>query len=330
MKIAVVGCGAVGSYYGSKLVRHGFDVHFLLRSDFETVQREGVQVLSPAGNFSVRPKCARDPVEIGSADLVIVALKTTANDQFQHLLPALVGPRTRLLTLQNGLGNEEVLAALFGPERILGGLCFVCLNRVEPGVISHLAHGQIVLGEFGRPAGPATLELVDTFNRAGIPCRVTDELGRAHWEKLCWNVPFNGLGVAGAVGLHAVLTGHRDATVNLGPCLTTDQLLADPEWEKLIRELVGEVIAGARALGYPLPDSLVDLQIRRTREMGAYKASTLIDFEAGRPLELQSLFLEPLNQARKAGVELPRLAALAAVLADLEKDRAVSRALRIS
>src|SRR5437867_1101242 len=207
MKIAVVGCGAVGSYYGAMLCRDGQDVHFLLRSDDDVVRRKGILIRSPTGTFNVRPRCARIPEEIGASDLVLIGLKTTANDQFPRLLPPLVGPKTAIVTLQNGLGNEEQLARLFPAEQIVGGLCFVCLNRLEPGVIHHLAHGQVVIGEFKRRPQRRTHDLARTFEQAGVPCRVTDDLARAHWEKLTWNVPFNGLGVASAAGYDAVMSG---------------------------------------------------------------------------------------------------------------------------
>src|SRR5207237_7867186 len=128
MKIAVVGCGAVGSYYGAKLAHAGQEVHFLLRSDYDAVRSKGVFVRSPKGDFQVRPGCAPSPEEIGPSDLVMIGLKTTANDQFARLLPPLVGTHTAVLTLQNGLGNEEQLARLFKPRQIMGGLCFVCFN----------------------------------------------------------------------------------------------------------------------------------------------------------------------------------------------------------
>src|ERR1700749_609020 len=147
MKIAVVGPGALGSYYGAKLSRFGEEVHFLLRSDYDAVKRKGITIHSPEGDFNARPKCARTPQEIGGCDLVLVALKTTANDQFSKLLPPLVDPKTIVLTLQNGLGNEEALAKLFSIEQIMGGLCFVCLNRTAPGVVQHMAHGVVILGE---------------------------------------------------------------------------------------------------------------------------------------------------------------------------------------
>jgi 2-dehydropantoate 2-reductase len=317
MKIAIAGCGALGSFYGAKLWSAGEDVHFLLRSDYETVRREGVSIRSPGGDFRARPQCARTPGEIGVCDAVFIGLKTTANDQLPRLLPPLTGPHTAIVTLQNGLGNEEQLARFLPAEQILGGLCFVCLNRVEPGVIVHTAHGKIVLGEFRRPALPRTHALAALFRRAGVPCDVTEDLARTHWEKLVWNIPFNGLGVAGAAGYDALL--HPPAApAPAGPVLPTEVLLADPRWEALVRELMLEVIATANALGLGVATALADKQIERTRNMGAYKASTLIDFERRQPLELDGMFLEPLRQARAAGVPTPRLAALCQILTALD------------
>ena len=332
MKIAVVGCGAVGSFYGARLARGGHEVHFLLRSDEEAVRRQGVLIRSPEGDFRVRPRCARYPEEIGAAELVLIGLKTTANDQFSRLLPGLVGPGSVALTLQNGLGNEEALARLFPVGQIMGGLCFVCLNRVAPGVIHHLGYGQVVLGEFQRRPEARTHDLAGRFSDAGVPCTVTDDLARAHWEKLVWNIPFNGLGLASAAGFGAF---ERLSSVSpssplaprpspLLPCLTTDKLLAEAGWARLVRELMLEVIAAARALGFDAREAFADEQIERTRTMGAYKASTLIDFERGQPLELESLFLEPLRQATRAGVAMPRLWALCAVLKALERGAAAA------
>jgi len=320
MKIGVVGCGALGSYYGAKLCRDGQETHFLLRSDYSRVRVKGLRVRSVEGDFYVNPRCARAPEEIGVCDLVLIGLKTTANGQFANLLPPLVGDNTPVVTLQNGLGNEAPLAVLFGAEKILGGLCFVCLNRVEPGVIHHLAHGTIVLGEYDRWPEPRTHDLASMMRHAGVPCKVTDNLERAHWEKLVWNIPFNGLGVASAAGYEALTAPSSASRIprSTSPCLGTDQLLADPRWERLVRELMLEVIAAANALGFKVSESLAGEQIERTRTMGAYKASTLIDFERGQPLELESMFLEPLRRARKAGVTTPRLAALAAVLNALD------------
>jgi 2-dehydropantoate 2-reductase len=315
MKIAVVGCGAVGSYYGAKLARDGQELHFLLRSDYDVVRRNGVSVRSPQGDFQVRPRCAKTPEEIGRSDLVLIGLKATANDQFSKFLPPLVDSKTAVMTLQNGLGNEEQLARLFSAEQIMGGLCFVCLNRLEPGVIHHMDHGLVMIGEFQRWPEPRTHDIATMFRHAGIPCKVAANLAQAHWEKLVWNIPFNGLGVAGAAGFEAVVNGALASSPT--STLTTDKLLGDSRWEKVVREVMLEVIGAARALGYDVPDSLADKQIERTRTMGAYKASTLLDFEKGLPLELESLFLEPLRQAKEVGASVPRLEAMCGVLQQL-------------
>jgi 2-dehydropantoate 2-reductase len=317
MKIAVVGCGAVGSYYGAMLGRAGQDVHFLLRSDYEVVRRNGVNIRSPQGDFNTRPRAARTPEEIGVCDLVIIALKTTANAEFPRLLPPLVGPKTAVLTLQNGLGNEEALARLFSPAQILGGLCFVCLNRTAPGVIQHLDHGLVMLGEFYRGPEPRSHDIASMFEHAGIVCKVAADLACAHWEKLVWNIPFNGLGVASAAGYDALLAPPPVLPVTRQPCLTTNQLLDAGRWEALVRDLMHEVIAAANARGHALVPALAEKMIARTRTMGAYKASTLLDFERGQALELESLFLEPLRQAQQAGGATARLAALGAVLQKL-------------
>jgi 2-dehydropantoate 2-reductase len=321
MKIAVVGCGALGSYYGARLCRGGHEVHFLLRSDYDAVRKNGVTVRSAEGDFNVRPICALDPAEIGPAELVLIGLKTTANHVLPRLLPPLTGPETAVLTLQNGLGNEAVIASLIGAEKTMGGLCFVCLNRVAPGTIQHLAHGTIVMGEYGRPSQPRTHGIAKAIAASGVPCKVTENLAAAHWEKLVWNIPFNGLGVAGAAGIEAVELGKVNPGKALGPSLAADILLDDPRWEKLVRELMMETIRAAQALGFDVPEADADRQITRTRDMGAYKASTLIDFERGQELELETLFLEPLRQATKAGVKCPRLAALCQVLKQIENKK---------
>jgi 2-dehydropantoate 2-reductase len=317
MRIGVVGCGAVGSYYGGRLAVAGHNVHFLLRSDYETVARSGVQVESPAGSFTAHPIAAKTSDKIGICDLVIVALKTTANSCLPDILPALAGPGTIVLTLQNGLGNEDFLAALVKPAQVMGGLCFVCLNRVAPGKIVHLAHGQIMLGELTPTSGGRLDKIASTFRAAGIVCATTSNLAAARWEKLVWNIPFNGLGVAAAAGFEAVNTGVFSSRV--GPCLTTDQLIADPRWESLVRQLMLEVIAAARAQGLPLTNALVEEKLNLTRSMGPYKPSTLLDFERRQALELDSMFLEPLRRAKAAGATVPTLERLCAVLQGLDR-----------
>ncbi len=323
MKIGIVGCGALGSYYGAHLCRAGHETHFLLRSDWDQVVGHGVEIrgADPLENFRVHPVAARTPNEIGRCDLVIVALKTTANHRLQEWVAPLSGPDTAVLTLQNGLGNEEALAAFLPADRILGGLCFVSLNRISPGIVLHINGGRILMGEFQRRSTPRTHQLAEQLRRAAIPTDVAEDLALAHWLKLVWNIAFNGLGVAAVAGYDAVVSGQFDPNRPPGSCLATDQLLGDPRWRESVREVMLEVIAGARSLGLAIESGYADAEIERTEGMGSYRASTLIDFERGSPLELQSLFLEPLRQATASGARLPRIVNLSRILQALDQRR---------
>ncbi len=291
-KVAVVGSGAIGLYYGGRLAAAGGDVSFLLRSDYDAISRDGLTVESVHGDFSLPVvKGFRTAAEIGPVDLVIVAWKTTANYQLATVLSPLLHAGTRVLTLQNGLGNCELLAEIVGPERVLGGLCFVCINRLAPGVVSHSAGGRMTLGEWRPDGGGQLAELEQRFKAAGIQAVAVDNLEKSQWEKLIWNIPFNGLSVAeGGV--------------------TTDVMLADPEIEAEIRALMTEVVAAAHALGLDIDDGLIDSNIERTRPMGPYRTSSMIDFVAGREVEVTPIWEEPLRRATEAGVPMPRLTVL--------------------
>lgn len=291
-RIAVVGAGAIGGYYGAKLAYHGREVHFLMRGDLREVRRFGIRVRGKTENFRLaKVNCYNSTEEIGPCDLVLIALKTTANEELLHLLPPLLNKETMLLTLQNGLGNEEFLARHFGAERVMGGLCFVCLIREARGVIEQYGQGRIVLGEYQRYPLPRTHDVSWEFKRCGVVCSVAENLGRERWRKLVWNIPFNGL---------AVTAGGIDTAV----------VMADDKLRAAALALMDEVIAAANRCGYNLPTAEALEQMKRTEKMGAYKPSTLIDFEAGKPLELEAIWGEPLRRARAAGLEMPHLSAL--------------------
>lgn len=288
-RIAVVGSGAVGCYYGGRLANLGRDVHFLMRSDLDVVRKRGLRVRSREGDFHVpKVNAHATPEEIGPCDLVIIALKATSNPALDFLIPPLLHDDTMLLTLQNGLGNEEYLAERFGADRVLGGLCFVCINRTAPGVIEHYAQGQISVGEFTGYPRPRTHEVASEFKRCGVPCTVTADLARERWRKLVWNIPFNGLSIA---------AGGID----------TQGILSSEPLEYLVRALMREVIGAARALGHELPSSLVDDQVAKTKGMGPYKPSSLIDFLEGREVEVEAIWGEPFRRAFNAGAEVGRI-----------------------
>lgn len=295
-RIAVVGTGAIGSYYGAKLAYFGRDVHFLIRSGLAEVRKFGISVRSPKENFRVaKVNAYTSTSDIGPADLVLIAIKATANDALTELLPPLLHEKTALLTLQNGLGNEQFLAECFGPERVIGGLCFICLNRVAPGKIEQIDRGHLRLGEFDGFPKPRTNDVAWEFKRCGVVCSVVENLQMERWRKLVWNIPFNGL------------------TITEGG-ITTEDIVRDDRRRLRALEIMEEVIASANALGVRLPTAVALEQMKRTETMGPYKPSTLRDFEAGRALELEAIWGEPLRQAQAAGVKVPRMEELYAQL----------------
>lgn len=308
LRIAVVGAGAIGSYYGGKLANFGRDVHFLMRSDLRVVQRAGIRIRARSENIHVaKVNCYATTEEIGACDLVVIALKTTSNSELLHLVPPLLHATTMLLTLQNGLGNEEFLAENFGAERVLGGLCFVGLNRIAPGVIEHYDGGRVMLAEYSGYPKPRTHDLSWEFKRCGVVCTVAENLGFERWRKLVWNIPFNGLAVA---------AGGID----------TAAIVSDEQLRARALALMDEVIAGANACGYALPTAIALKQMRATESMRAYKPSTLIDFESGKPMELEAIWGEPLRRATAAGAQMPELERLYAELCELDARRQLSAA----
>ena len=166
-RIAIVGSGAIGLYYGGKLAHFGRDVHFLLRSDYDAVRKRGLRIRSKKRKHSRARRCT--PIvrreEIGACDLVIVAVKTTSNPELPPLIAPLLGEKTMILTLQNGLGNEDFLAEHFGAERILGGLCYISLNRTAPGVVERLDAGRLTIGEYRGHPQPRTHDVAWEFKR---------------------------------------------------------------------------------------------------------------------------------------------------------------------
>jgi 2-dehydropantoate 2-reductase len=303
--IAIVGTGAIGGYYGGRLAQHGEEVHFLFRSGLEAVRRRGLVVKSADGDFTLPPDRLHvhaRAAEMPKADLVVVTLKSTANDQYEALIGPLVKESTVILTLQNGLGNEERLAELFGAERVMGGLAFICVNRQADGSIRHLDHGQIKLGEFSGPPRGRTGEIAKMFSASGVPCQVLEDLRYGRWEKLVWNVPFNGLG--------AVLDK------------STDQLLASPDGLRLVKRLMEEVIQIAAGQGLHMPPELPDRKIADTHSMGAYRTSMQIDRQENRPMEIDSILGRPLAAAAAYGIASPYLQMLYGLATILSGGRA--------
>ena len=298
-RIAIVGSGAIGLYYGIRLAKGGADVRFLLRRDFAAARARGSLLLREK-DATIELKPARvfgSPAEMGPVDLVVVATKTTSNADLPGILAPLVGPQTAILTLQNGLGSDEFLAGLFGPSRVIGGLAFIASTRTGPGEVTCYHSHTVTLGEFGRPPAGRTHGLAAQFEAGGVKTRVVESLDSARWHKLTWNVPFNGLSIAAGA--------------------TTDRICADPCLAAEARALMVEIQHAAAKLGHKIADRVLDLQIDMTAKMGAYRPSSLIDFQEGRDVEVDAIWGEPLRRGEAAGAHMPRLSLLHALLRSL-------------
>jgi len=291
--IGIIGAGAVGCYYGGRLAQHGKNVHLLLRREFDRVSQNGLHVKSADGDFDLYPPALRVYHRAGDmprCDLVIVTLKTTANEFYQPLITPLLKDDTVILTLQNGLGNEDQLAQLFGADRTLGGMAFVCINRLADGTILHSDHGLIKIGEYRGPITPRLRQIAELFNSSGLKCLAIDDLLRGRWEKLIWNIPFNGLGAL------------------LG--LTTDKLVNNAHGLALVRNIMEDVLRIAASCGIIFPPEIIDEKINQTLSMGSYKTSSQVDMEHFRPIEICAIFGNAMVMGRSHGVVTPYLTML--------------------
>lgn len=303
MRISVVGSGAVGLYYGARLQKSGEDVRFLLKSDYETIMRSGIKVRGADSSFQLNDvKGYLDSREMGKADLVIVATKAVDNNVLPSLIRPLLERQTAILTLQNGLGNVEFLKTNFPSNPVLGGSCFICLNRQGQGVVENYYLGSIAISEHGSSGTDLLKQIVAMMNRANLNCRISHDLRLMQWKKLLWNVPFNGLSIAAGQ-------------------VTTDVILSDEGLRRLARGLMEEVVAAAGALGMEIAPELIERQFEVTKAMGEYQPSSLVDYLAGRKVEVEAIWGEPLRQALQAGLDLPKLETLYRLLKITCNDR---------
>ena len=290
----VVGTGAIGGYYGACLQKAGQRVNFLLRSDYEYVKQHGLAIESWRGSFTLPQVAAyRDVADIPLADVVIVALKTTQNHLLPKLLPPLLKPDGVVLLLQNGLGMEKFVASIVGSDHVIGGLCFICAHKTEPGQIRHLDYGSLKMADY-RPhyeRVPITDKLRQiAADFAGVEVQLSEDLLLSRWEKLVWNIPFNGLSVV----LNA----------------TTAQMMTSEAARSLTIEIMEEVLLGAKSSDRLIPDSTIPTLLQMTETMKPYRTSMKLDYDAGRSLELEAIFGQPLRMAAATGVSLPRIAML--------------------
>ena len=280
----------MGGLYGGLLARAGRNVHFLLKSDYEHVRQHGLRVDSPLGDFYLPSvQCYASPEDMSQrmpeVDVAIVAWKTTANDALSETLGKVCGPRTIVLVLQNGLDIECAAAECVGAERVLGGCCFLCCNKVGPGHIQHVDYGRISFGEYARELSgsitPRMQTIAADFQQAGIDMQAAEDLRSVRWRKLVWNIPYNGLSVV----LNA----------------DTRQLMHDSASAALVEDLMREVCEAASRCGCAIDEAHVAKMLEDTRRMVPYDSSMRLDFLARRPMEVEAIFGNPLRAALQTG-----------------------------
>lgn len=300
MRYGIIGVGAIGGYYGSKLAYSGQEVHFLLHSDYQFVKEHGLQVDSCDGSFHLdHVNVYQHTKEMPKCDVVIVGLKTINNHLLPELLPPLLNEHTAVVLIQNGIGVEADVQQMFPNTALIAGLAFICSAKTEPGCVNHQCYGSINLGNYSCRDEALFDAILKDFTNAGVTA-ASVPYEEARWKKAVWNMPFNGMTVA----------------LNT----RTDLLLKNPSTRQLIREQMMEVVGAARHLGVTGIDaSFADKMIETTDAMTPYSPSMKLDYDFHRKMEIHYLYTRPIEIAREAGFRMPKLEMLEAELQFLSK-----------
>jgi 2-dehydropantoate 2-reductase len=301
MRVSILGSGAVGGYYGAKLARAGHEVTFIARgAHLAAIRARGLEIRSPMlGDFTVRAAAEDDPARVGPVDLVIVAVKAYDNATALPLLVPMLGPGTTVLTLQNGVDSAGEVGAIARETRVLGGTTYIATALSAPGVIDQTGtHRRVVFGEvYGElpRLSPRVAEIQAAMAAADIQAEAVEDGRVPVWEKFIFLVS---------------LAGFTGATrLPIGP------LWADPFIRAQFLDGCREVEALARAEGVPVAaDRIAQIERYVATIPGSMRSSLLIDLAQGKRIEVEALQGAVVRRARQAGVPVPIMATLYAVL----------------
>jgi 2-dehydropantoate 2-reductase len=288
MKIGVIGAGGVGGYYGARLALAGTEVGLIARGDHLAAIRErGLRIRADDGDFTVRVAASDDPDEIGPCDAVLFCVKSYDTDQAAALLEPLLKPETGVVSLQNGVDNEEKIAARIGPGHVIGGVSFILAHIAEPGVVEQVGSvRRVIFGELNGSRSDRVEWLLAEFRKAEIDSDIADDIRVVLWDKFAF--------LCALAGLTAVTR------------LPIDQLLAVPEARELFRQMVGEAALVARGEGVDLADDIVDQKTAFAEALGPDSFSSLHhDLVTGHRLELDALHGELTRRAARHGIPAP-------------------------
>ncbi|MBI4608081.1 MAG: 2-dehydropantoate 2-reductase [Candidatus Rokubacteria bacterium] len=297
MKILVMGTGAVGGYFGAKLARAGEAVTFVARgAHLDAIRARGLRIRSSVeGESVVTAPATADPATTGPADLILVCVKAFDTESAARALGPAVGPETVIVSLQNGVDNEEKLGAIVGTEHVLGGVAYLFASIEAPGVIVHSLSGRIVFGELDGSETPRARRIRETFARAGIPVELSPHIQRALWEKYLMIVAHSGM---------TALTGCPLGVIR-----------SVPETRKMYRLIVEELGALAKAAGIELPPEAVDTVMTASDQLAPTVYSSLhYDLTRGKRLELEALQGYAVRLGERLGVPTPMCFAVYASL----------------
>jgi len=299
MRTLVMGAGAVGAYFGGLLARAGASVVLVARGDNLAALRErGLHLVMGGRTERIHVHAAADPAEAGVCDLVMVCVKSYDTAAAAAALRPTVGPHTIVLSLQNGIENEGLLAAALRLPALLGGLTHIGAELVEPGVVRHESGGRIIFGERDGRRSDRVERLAVFLAGARVAHHVSRHIAVMLWDKLAWNAAFN-------------------ATTAITRC-TVGALLDRPDGRALVRAAMQEVVAVANASDVALDAARVDPEIERSAaELGQLRTSMLQDRARGRRLEYDALNGAVLRAAARAGVPAPVNRVLYGLLAAL-------------
>lgn len=297
MRIAVVGAGGVGGYFGAKLARAGESVVVLARgAHLDAIRRNGLRVRSAVdGEFTVKVDAVDSFAGQPPVDMALFCVKSFDTRSAAEMLRPVLGPDTGVVSLQNGVDNEAAIAEVLGPGRALGGAAFVFSTIESPGVIAHALLGRIVFGEMDGQVSARASELRDALARAGVPVELTTDVQRVLWEKY--------LLISAQAGTTAL------TRVPIGVIRDT------PETWQLYRRIVEELAAVARAAGVTLPADVVEAIMNGAARLAPTAYSSLHhDLMHGRRLELEALHGHAVRLGERLGVPTPTVFAVYAAL----------------
>jgi 2-dehydropantoate 2-reductase len=312
MRIAVVGAGGVGGYFGARLASHGEEVHFVARgTHLAAMANHGMQVRSVFGDFSVPPQqmhATDDVAQIGAVDVVLFTVKTFDTDAAAALLPPLLGPDTAVISLQNGIDNEERLASAIGASHVVGGVAYIFAGIAEPGVIRHSGGpARIVFGEMSGESSARLERFLAVCQAAGIDAALVPDIRTHLWQKFAF--------ICAQAGLTAA------SRTPIGVIRET------PSAWSLFRRILEEVAEVARAEGVSLADDVKDRQLAMAQSLEPTAYSSLYDdLVGGRRVELDGLHGELVRRAERAQVDVPVSSVIHAVLQAAVNGRSAAEA----